>query len=87
VLAKLYMDEGRRMWPQRPKLHYVIAHLPTQASLINPRFLQAYASESMVGRVAKIYKKSLDGPNEGVVQSKVAIKYCTGMLLAYTASF
>ena len=82
MLARLTADEGVRSWPQRPKLHYSVAHLPRQAALINPRMVQAYTSESMVGRVAKIYRHSMDGPHARV-QAKVMKKYLTGMLLEW----
>lgn len=85
MLANLFALEARRNWPQRPKLQYAVGHLAKQARLVNPRFVQAYASESMVGRVATNYKASLDGPNRPIVQRKVAVKYLTGMLLAYTS--
>ena len=70
MLAHLTAGMLQRSWPMRPKLHYSIAHMPRQAALINPRFVQAYLSESMVGNVAKIYRHSMDGPHMHV-QSKV----------------
>ena len=83
LLAFITARDLVRSWPQRPKLHYTIAHLPRQAALINPRHVQSYASESMVGRVSTIYTASMDGPHKHL-QSKVALKYWTGMLLAWT---
>ena len=82
MLAILTAGMMQRSWPMRPKLHYSVAHMPTQAALINPRFVQAYASESMVGRVAKIYKHSMDGPHTHV-QAKVMLKYLTFLLLVW----
>jgi hypothetical protein len=83
MLATITAGQLVRSWPQRPKLHYSVAHLPRQAQLINPRFVQAYMSESMVGRVAKIYRKSMDGTHEHV-QAKVMKKYLTGLLLVWS---
>ena len=37
------------LWKSTPKHHYVCAHLPWQAALINPRTVQGYMSESLVG--------------------------------------
>ena len=83
MLANITAGQLVRSWPQRPKLHYSIAHLPRQATLINPRYVQAYTSESMVGRVAKNYKKSMDGTHEKV-QAKVMKKYLTMMFLVWS---
>ena len=84
MLAHITAVAMKRSWPQRPKLHYAVAHLGKQASMVNPRFVQAYASESMVGRVTGIYKKSMNGPFHKGVQKKVSLKYCTGLLLEWT---
>ena len=73
--------EGKLLWKQQPKLHRVVGHLPVQTRLINPRVVQGYTSESMVGTMAGIYKKSMDGPHHKHVQHKFATKYCTAMLI------
>ncbi len=41
MLAFLTARMMQRSWPMRPKLHYSVAHMPTQAAMINPRFVQA----------------------------------------------
>ena len=83
MLSTITAEALVRSWPCKPKLHYTVAHLPRQAALINPRLVQAYASESMVGRMAKVYKLSVDGPSRRVVQQKFMKKYRTGMLLVW----
>ena len=83
-LAVTATSQGHRRWQCVPKMHYVVAHFAAQASLINPRHVQAYASESMVGRVTTIYKKSLDGPHATKHQEKVARKYGAAQLLRWT---
>ena len=70
-------------WKQPPKLHYVIAHLPEQARLINPVKVQGYKNESMVGTLSNIYKLSMNGPHYDVSSATVLTKYCTGMILAW----
>ena len=84
MLAMLNKAALVRSWPCRPKLHYSIAHLPRQAALINPRSVQAYGSESMVGRVTKIYERSMDGPGKRIIQLKFMKKYLTGMLINWS---
>ena len=57
-LAVTAMNEGKMMWHIVPKFHFVLAHLGQQAALINPRFVQGYLSESMVGVVAALIAPS-----------------------------
>lgn len=81
VLAVAAMRAGSKLWKQTAKLHYCVGHLPDQSRLINPRYVQGYTSESMVGSMKEIYVKSMSGPHHKVVQHKFAHKYCTGLLL------
>ena len=84
MLANLTSAQMVKSWPCKPKLHYCVAHLPRQAALINPRSVQAYGSESMVGRVTKIYERSMDGPGRRIIQQKFMKKYLTGMLISWS---
>lgn len=84
ILAVQAVRDFLKLWKQTPKLHYVVGHLPTQSRLINPRFVQGYTSESMVGSMADIYSKSMSGPHHRTVQNKFAKKYCTGLTIDWT---
>ena len=53
-LASYCTEQGARRWSMVPKLHYAVGHLPDQARLVNPVFVQGYRSESMVGKVTTI---------------------------------
>ena len=86
MLSLITAEALERSWPCKPKLHYTVAHLPRQAALINPRHVQGYGSESMVGRMAKVYKHSMDGPGRHVVQKKYMMKYRVGALLVWTGA-
>ena len=66
--------EGRLAFPIVPKMHYW-HELSLQARLINPRYVQTYQGESMVGRIAGIWKRSLKGPYAATVQQNVMRKY------------
>jgi hypothetical protein len=66
-----------------PKFHY-FAEMSLQARLLNPRFCQTYRGESMVGRVAQIWKRSLNGPYEASVQKVILSKYCLGVEVGLT---
>jgi len=75
--------EDKTRWDRVPKLHYVVAHLGEQAALINPRYVQGYASESMVGEICGIYEKSQSGRFHKIIQEVALLKYCTGMKLMW----
>ena len=57
-----------------PKVHYQ-THLAQQARLINPRYVQVYAEESLVGKITSIWGKSCAGPYFARVQYCVMLKY------------
>jgi hypothetical protein len=46
---------GITMWQTVPKFQSVLGHLGNQAALMNPRWVQGYASESIVGTTSSIY--------------------------------
>ena len=67
-------------WQVRPKLHYT-QHFPAQARLINPRAVQNYAEESLIGRVAKVWRASANGPYADTVQLSTLARLWTGFEL------
>ena len=83
LLSVLAFDEGKMRWNTVPKLHYVAAHLADQARLVNPVFTQGYSSESMVGVLCKIYKRSQSGPFHRGIQRVAMLKYRTGLCLCW----
>ena len=54
-LAVHSLHAGQMKWKQLPKHYYVVGHLPWQAKLVNPVYVQGYCYESMVGTLASIY--------------------------------
>ena len=63
------------LWQVTPKVHYAVAHIPEQARLINPRFVQNYGEESLVGRITKIWAASANGPYEANAQKICLARY------------
>ena len=82
-LAAETVAGAKSRWKQPPKLHYAIGHLAQQARLINPRYVQCYSAEGLVGKVAAVWKKSMDGPHVRISQHKVLLKYRTGMAIEF----
>ena len=83
VLQVKSMEFGRTRWKSVPKTHYVVGHLVEQAELINPRVVQGYMSESLVGVICDIYKMSQSGPFKHRVQQVALMKYRTGLRLLW----
>ena len=75
-------EEGKLYFQIRPKVHYCM-HFPHQACLINPRFVQCYGEESLVGRVTKIWRGSAAGPYWKRVNKTVLVKYLTVIAVMY----
>ena len=50
-------------------------------ALTNPRFVQMYMSESMVGVVTTIMAMCMNGPYQGNLQNVVLSKYKVGVRL------
>ena len=86
-LAKRSTHLGLMRWPIRPKMHYWY-HLTLRKQFLNPRFLQTYANESMVGKTCNIYKSALSGSqNERrKVQHSVLAKYLTGLMVTFAGN-
>ena len=83
LLAVLAHEEGKTRWKTVPKLHYVVGHLADQARLINPKHVQGYASESMVGIVSSIYARSQSGRFRRGIQRVSMLKRRTGLQLLW----
>lgn len=83
-------SESRRSgidaWQVTPKVH-IGMHLPMQARLMNPRFVQVYGEESLVGRITRIWHAAAAGPYANVIQSHTLMHYFCGLELRMTADF
>ena len=73
---------GLTRWKNSMKVHYVCAHMHQQADIINPRVVQGYVSESMVGQICGLYKGSRPGHTDHV-QRIALIKYRAGMQIMW----
>ena len=83
ILQLMALTEGNTLWKTTVKMHYVGAHMHDQAQLINPRYVQGYASESLVGTICEIFHSSQCGPFHRRVQKVAMLKYCTGLVLLW----
>jgi len=83
ALQMLSLAAGDMFWKSSSKLHYTCAHLCEQAALVNPRAVQGYMSESLVGVICDIYKLSLSGPFHRRVQHVALLKYRTGLFFLW----
>ena len=81
-------SESRRAhidaWQITPKVH-ISMHFPMQARLMNPRFVQVYGEESLVGRITRIWHAAASGPYANVIQLHTLARYLCGLELRMTA--
>ena len=70
------------LWNVTPKVHRM-QHLVLLSSVMNPRFLQNYAEESLIGTCTKIWARSVAGRYRSVVQTTVLVKKIVGLLLHF----
>ena len=71
-------SDGDLVFAVSPKVHYM-QHFPMQARLINPRFVQNYMEEGLMGKVQKIWEASVSGPYRNTVQKTVLMKLIVAM--------
>ena len=62
---------------------HIFLHTPYQCLVINSRYVQNYMEEGLVGRVTKIWKKSMAGPYESTIQKQTLIKLLVGYVLRF----
>ena len=67
-------EQKQLLWHIVPKTHYM-QHFPAEARLINPKVVQCYIEESYIGKVAKIWSSSKNGPHKDTIQRTVLLKY------------
>jgi hypothetical protein len=72
--------DGLLWWEITSKVHKM-QHVPMMAKIINPRHLQCYASESLIGTTTKVWKRSMSGRYKKRVQKVVLTKRVLGVLL------
>ena len=71
--------EGELAWQIKPKVHKM-QHLASLSMVINPRFVQNYGEESLIGTTTRVWKKSMYGRYANHVQSNILVKRITGLL-------
>lgn len=71
-------------WQIKPKCHAFL-HLPSQGDLINPRFVQVYAEESLMGKVVRVWRACARGPYAPTAQFSVLSRIFAGLEIRFTA--
>ena len=70
------------LWNVTPKVHKM-QHVPLLATVLNPRCVQNYAEESLIGTCTAIWARSVRGRYSNVVQKTVLAKKLTGLMLHF----
>ena len=66
----------------KPKAHK-IQHVPMLCEIINPRCVQCYGEESLIGTTTKVYNRSMAGRYERGVQRVVLAKRLLGLFIRF----
>ena len=80
ILRDICCRSSELSFSVKPKVHKM-QHLPMLCTIINPRFVQCYGEESLIGTTVKVWKKSMSGRYESVVQRNVLTKRLLGLFL------
>ena len=80
TLRSFAQDRHELVWHDHPKAHKAM-RLPLFASIINPRYVNCYASESQVGTCQKVWRSSVKGKYGPHVQRNVLAKRWLALLL------
>ena len=78
---------GRPDWHITPKVHMTVHAVPEQAKLINPRALQNYSEESLMGKVSKSWAATATGPYQSSIQQTVLSRWLVGLVIRSTTPF
>ena len=81
-LRELARQEGWLLWNVKPKVHKM-QHVPLLAEVLNPRYVQNYAEEPLVGTCTNKWAKSVSGRYRHVAQKTVLVKKMVGLLLHF----
>ncbi len=82
VLRQLARRRGMLLWKITPKVHK-LQHAPLYCQVLNPRHVQAYSEESLVGTAVKVWKKSVSGRYRATVQDMVVLKRLLALILRF----
>ena len=82
VLREWGRNQQRLLFNVTPKVHKM-QHLPFYADALNPRYVQCYGEESLIGTTAKVWKSSMSGRYQKRVQETVLLKRTLGLLLRF----
>jgi hypothetical protein len=79
-LHKEALARNVMLWGVVPKFHYFF-HIGLRSDWMNPRWYQTYVDESMVGRIANLYRSCSNGPYHANIQKVALVKYLTALNL------
>ena len=80
ALRELSRVRGHKFWQITPKVH-MIMHLSSFPGKLNPRFVQNYQEESLIGTTARIWARSAQGRYRRTIQKTVLIKKMVALMV------
>ena len=86
-LRHLGHEANRPDWQITPKVHMTVCAVPQQAKLINPRAVQNYSEESLMGKFSKTWAATAMGPYRSSIQQTVLARWLVGLVIRSTTTF
>ena len=71
---------GKLYFRISPKTHR-LQHLPLYAEVLNPKWVQNYMEESLMGAVARVYQRAMRGVYYQDIQANILVRRTLGLLL------
>ena len=82
LLRELCRERGLLFFNVTPKVHKM-QHVPLLAEVMNPRYVQNYAEESLIGTCTRIWAKSVSGRYRLTAQKAVIANELVGLLMRF----
>ena len=63
--------------------HHLMMHISLQAEIINPRFVQNYLEEGLVGKICRVWTAVANGPYRATAQRSVLVRHLIALQVQY----
>ena len=80
--SKISIERGWVAWNTVHK-HHLVAHMPSQAAFLNPKFVSTYSGETMVGHMASLAHACCNGTPPHLAPEKVLWRFRLGFHLKH----
>ena len=79
--------QSKLCWRLTPKIHKLAAHVHLYAQVFNPRYIQNYQEESLIGTTCRVWQRAMRGRYRAFAQKNVLLRRFLGLLLRLEFDF